>query len=190
MASNKKLVTVLILVLVGIAVVLSYENLSNGANSSSARPSNVTVGSLAPNYGFFLENGSEANLSAYRGHPVVLWFVATWCSSCAQGNQAINSSYQFFKRRGIRIVELELYKDLGYSGPSITNFASSYAPDAYSNGTVIPAYAEYNMTAKYDPQGYLDIYYLISGNGTVLYINGSPESTLGQLEQAINASAQ
>ena len=189
MRNNKKLLIVLVFAIVGIAVALSYGNLSNGANSSNAKLGNVTVGSLAPNYGFLSENGSEVHISAYRGHPVVLWFVATWCSSCAQGNQAINSSYQFFKQRGVKIVELELYRDLGYSGPPITNFVSSYAPSAYSNGMVIPAYAGYNMTAEYDPQGYLDIYYLISGNGTVSYINGSPESTLGQLEQAINVSA-
>jgi hypothetical protein len=53
---------------------------------------------------------------------------------------------------------------------------------------VIPAISGYNMTAAYDPKGYLDIYYVISSNGRVLY-SGSPlASTLGQLENAINVS--
>ncbi len=65
---------------------------------------------------------------------------------------------------------------------------NSYAPDAFSNGTIIPALAGYNITAAYDPKGYLDIYYLLSSDGKVLYINGSLAFTLGQLEQAINAS--
>jgi thiol-disulfide isomerase/thioredoxin len=142
----------------------------------------------APNYGFFLANGSEVNINTYRGKPVLLWFVATWCSSCAQGNEVINQNYNFFKSHGITIVELELYKDLGYSGPPIADFVDSYALEAYSNGTVVPALAGYNMTAVYDLRGYLDIYYLLASNGTVLYINGSPSATLSQLEQAINNS--
>lgn len=158
---------------------------SNGGNVVSQ---NITAGSIAPDYGVFLANGSYTNLSAYKGHVVVLWFVATWCPSCAQGNEAINQNYQFFERRGIKVIELELYNDLGYSGPPVASFVNSYAPIAYSNGTIIPALAGYNMTAVYDPKGYLDIYYLISGNGTVLYINSSPASTLGQLEETINSS--
>ena len=159
-----------------------------GSNGSNTAPQNITVGSIAPDYSFLLSNGSYANLSAYKGHAVVLWFVATWCSSCAQGNEVISQNYQFFKRRGIKVIELELYNDLGYSGPPITSFVNSYAPSAYSNGTIIPALANYNMTAAYDPKGYRDIYYLLSGNSTVLYINGSPSSTLGQLEEAINST--
>ena len=169
---------------VTIALLLLKFN-SNGGN---AGPQNITVGSITPDYGFRLANGSYTNLSAYKGHVVVLWFVATWCPSCAQGNEEINQNYQFFERRGIKIIELELYNDLGYSGPPISSFVSSYAPSAYSNDTIIPALAGYNMTSVYDPKGYLDIYYLISENGTVLYINGSPSSTLGQLEEAINSS--
>ena len=167
------------------AVLLLMQSNQNIGNKSTE---NITVGSKAPDYNFLLDNGSYADLSRYKGHTTLLWFVATWCSTCAQGNQVLNQNYQFFKSRGIKIVELEMYNDLGYQGPAITNFVSSYAPNAYSNNTVIPALAGYNMTASYDPKGYLDIYYLISPNGTVLYINGSPSYTLGQLEGAINNS--
>jgi thiol-disulfide isomerase/thioredoxin len=158
------------------------------SNSSNVLSQNITVGSMAPNYGFPIANGSYTNLSAYKGHVVVLWFVATWCPTCAQGNEVINQNYQFFERHGIKVIELELYNDLGYSGPPIAGFVNSYAQNAYSNDTIIPALAGYNMTAAYDPKGYLDIYYLISRNGTVSYINGSLALTLGQLEKAINSS--
>jgi thiol-disulfide isomerase/thioredoxin len=172
--------------IVVIAAVLLF--MQSNQNIGSKNTKNITVGSKAPDYNFLLDNGSYANLSRYKGHTTLLWFVATWCSTCAQGNQAVNQNYQFFKSHGIKIVELEMYNDLGYPGPAITNFVSSYAPNAYSNNTLIPALSGYNMTARYDPNGYLDIYYLISSNGTVLYINGSPASTLGQLEGAINSS--
>ena len=174
-------IVVLAALIVVILLFMRYDSYSENAVQQ-----NITVGSIAPDYGFFLSNGSYANLSAYKGHTVVLWFVATWCPSCAQGNEVINQNYEFFKKRGIKLVELELYKDLGYRGQPIIGFVNSYAPSAYSNGTIIPALAGYNMTAAYDPKGYLDIYYLISPNGTILYISGSPESTLSQLEGAIN----
>jgi thiol-disulfide isomerase/thioredoxin len=184
MRGNKKIALVVVAaVAVAVALVLAFNQ-----SGSNVQAQNATIGSRAPNFGFLLANGSVANLSAYRGHAVVLWFVATWCPSCAQGNSAINSNYSFFKQHGIKIVELELYKDLGYSGPTIEGFVNSYAPAAYSNGTIVPALAGYNMTAAYDPKGYLDIYYLISGNGTILYISGSPAETLGQLAHAINTS--
>jgi thiol-disulfide isomerase/thioredoxin len=172
--------------IVVIAAVLLF--MQSNQNIGSKNTKNITVGSKAPDYNFLLDNGSYANLSRYKGHTTLLWFVATWCSTCAQGNQAVNQNYQFFKSHGIKIVELEMYNDLGYPGPAITNFVSSYAPNAYSNNTLIPALSGYNMTARYDPNGYLDIYYLISSNGTVLYINGSPASTMGQLKGAINSS--
>ena len=171
---------------VAIAAVIMFFVLSSNGTDTVAQ--NITVGAPAPNYGFLAANGSAVSLSSYRGHITVLWLVATWCPSCAQGNEALNQNYQFFKQHGIKIVELELYRDLGYRGPSIASFVNSYAPAAYGNGTIIPALAGYNMTEAYDPKGYLDIYYPLSSDGNVIYISGSPASTLNQLEQAINVS--
>jgi len=51
---------------------------------------------------------------------------------------------------------------------------------------VIPAYASYNMTLIYDRQGYLDIYYLISPDGKILYENASLGATLPELLSEIN----
>ncbi len=175
-------------IVVALVIVASVYFLWPRSTGESSAIQNITIGSKAPENNFLLDNGTYVNISKYRGHPVVLWFVATWCSTCAQGNQVLNGNYQFFKKHGIDIVELELYKDLGYQGPTITNFISSYAPEAYANGTIIPALSGNNMTLKYDPKGYLDIYYLVSGNGTVEYISGEPALTLGQLKNAINNS--
>ncbi len=184
MKNNK----IIIAAIVAVAIVAILVFLTSGRAGTATGVQNVTVGSLAPNYHFIAANGSTVSLSAYRGHTTVLWFVTTWCPGCVQGDEVLNQSYQFFRQRGIKVIEVELYKDLGYNGPLISNFVMSYAPAAYSSGTVIPAISGYNMTAAYDPKGYLDIYYVISSNGRVLY-SGSPlASTLGQLENAINVS--
>ncbi len=183
---NRKLFAIVAIAL--LAFIIAIFILHSNEGGSSSKFINLSIGMPAPNYGFFSSNGSSENISQYRGHEILLWFVATWCPSCAQGNQVINSNYLFFKQHHVKIIEFELYKDLGYSGPPIQGFVNSYAPAAYANATVMPAYAGYNMTEEYDPQGYLDIYYLISKNGTILYINGSPSVTIGDLESAINSS--
>lgn len=183
-----KIKTALKLIGAALAAIIIIAALSSNFGHNGSAVLNITVGSYAPDYGFYLANLTPTNLSSFKGHTTLVWFVATWCSSCAQGNVAINQNYQFFKQHGVTIVELELYKDLGYNGPPIAGFVNTYAPSAYSNGIIVPALAGYNMTAAYDPHGYLDIYYLISGEGKVLYISGSPASTLGQLAQAINES--
>jgi len=147
---------------------------------------NLTVGDYAPDSTFFFANGTEANLSSYKGHEVLLWFVATWCSGCAQGNELLNSSYKEFSEHGVKVLELELYNDLGYSGENIVNFVQNFAPEAYQKRVVIPAYASYNMTLIYDRQGYLDIHYLISPDGKILYENASLGATLPELLSEIN----
>ncbi|MGC8622610.1 MAG: redoxin domain-containing protein [Candidatus Micrarchaeia archaeon] len=167
----------------------SFNSYISTVKTSISSP-NITIGSPAPNYSFMLVNGSYESLYNFKGHPVLLWFVATWCSGCVQGNEILNQNYGFFKSRGIKIIELELYNDLGYKGPNIGDFASSYAPSAYGSGTIIPAFASYNMSAAYDPSGYLDIYYLISSNGTVIYENNTLALTLNGLEKEINSSLQ
>ncbi len=180
---------ILVAAIVAVAAIAIILFIASGQSRADTGVQNVTVGSIAPDYLFTAANGSIVNLSAYRGHLTVLWFVATWCPTCIQGNEVLNQNYQFFKQRGIKVIEVELYRDLGYNGPPISDFVISYAPAAYYNGTIVPAISGYNMTAAYDPKGYLDIYYVISSKGIVLYSNGEPSSTLGQLEHAINVSA-
>ncbi len=179
---------IIIAAVAAVAVLAIIVFLASGQVVTAAGAQNVSVGSMAPNYQFIAANGSTVSLSAYRGHLTVLWFVTTWCPGCVQGNEVLNQSYQFFKQRGVKVVEIELYKDLGYNGPLISDFVMSYAPAAYASGTVVPAVSGYNMTAAYDPKGYLDIYYVISSNGRVLYTGSPLASTLGQLENAINVS--
>ncbi len=176
-----------IIVLVAV-VVAAIALRAVASNANTAAPGFPEVGTYAPNVGFYTLNGSPASLSAYKGHMIVVWFVATWCSGCAQGNAILNSSYAFFNQKGVKIIEVELYNDLGYSGPAIDNFVSDYAPAAYAKGVLVPMYSSYNTTLTYDPKGYLDIYYLLSPSGKILYANSPLAATLPQLAAAINAS--
>lgn len=178
----KKRYMVYIAIILAIAAVSIYYAVEHSSSQKAA-----VYNSDAPNFKFLAANGSVMDLSEFSGKPVVIWFVATWCSSCAQGNEALNNSYQFFKQHGIRVIELEIYNDLGYKGMPIGQFVSDYAGNAYLNKTIIPAYAGYNMSVAYDPKGYLDIYYLVSGSGKIVYVNDNGMfDTVNQLIAAIN----
>jgi thiol-disulfide isomerase/thioredoxin len=174
---------------IAIVVILALYAIKNTLLVQANENTNITIGSYAPSDAFFLANGTKVDLSNYKGHEVVLWFVATWCSGCAQGDEVLNSSYTALNKKGVKVIELELYKDLGYNGENITDFVKSFAPQAYLNNVVIPAYASYNMTIAYDHQGYLDIYYLISPSGKILYENSTLATTLPQLLSMINKTS-
>ena len=183
-------VRIILVVLIAIAlavVLLAYAGFTaSHVQSGSAAGRNLTIGDYAPNTPFYFANGTESNVSSYKGKEIVLWFVATWCSGCAQGDEMLNSSYSAFKYKGVKVIELELYNDLGYQGENITSFVSGFAHQAYLSNAVTPAYASYNMTLAYDPNSYLDIYYLISPTGRILYTNTLLASTLPELLYEIN----
>jgi thiol-disulfide isomerase/thioredoxin len=145
----------------------------------------LSVGEQAPNYTFQLANGSTATVNQYKGQPIILWFVATWCSSCAQGNSVIADNLNFFKSHNVKIIELEQYDDLGQSGMSISKFISQYGNN---NTYVTGGVASYNMTLAYNtpPTIQLDIYYLINPSGKILYVGEGIAGGVGNLENIIS----
>ena len=86
---------------------------------------------------------------------------------------------------GVQVVELELYNNLGGQGPDIATFGRQYAGRAYSSPGWVWGTASQDMSLAYDPQGYLDIYYLVDAEGRIRYVNGSPAGTAGALLDAV-----
>ena len=142
----------------------------------------------APAGTFSTASGTTTTLAAYRGHPVLAWFVATWCSSCQVGTQVLAAQgLPVLQAAGVRIVELELYRDLGQAGPEIVTFGRQYAGAQFANPDWTWGHASGPLTVAADPKGYLDIYYLIGPRGHVRYVNGAPASTLADLLRAVSA---
>ncbi|EQD58800.1 MAG: redoxin domain-containing protein [Candidatus Marsarchaeota archaeon] len=182
--SRKVAYAIVIVVIIAIGAYI----LNSNSNSNSSAPK---IGFSAPNYSFiYASNGTVANVASLKGKPVLLWFVATWCSGCAVGNEELNYNMSFFQKHGINVVEVELYKDLGYNGAPISSFVNEYAPNATKYGNFYDAISSYNLSVAYDSKGYLDIYYLIGPNGKILYENdGSLAATLPQLKYEISSLA-
>lgn len=159
-----------------IAVFAATRHGGVGASSGSTRR-----GALAPDGGFTTVAGDAGTIASLRGRPTLVWFVATWCSSCQAGTSAMASAIDQFAARGVRVLELEMAGDLGQPGPSIEQFGRQLAGAAYGNPDWTFGVASTGLTNTYNPKGYLDIYYLLDAAGRIAYVNGSPAGTMRQL---------
>ena len=178
-----------VILLVGAAVLGLH--LANGsskaAGSASAAP--PTAGSPAPNGTFTTLAGQTTDIASLRGQPTLLWFVSTWCSSCQAGTQSVAQNLAALRSDGVHVTEVELYQDLGQSGPSMGTFAKALAGTEYGNPDWTFGVSSAALTHLYDPQSYLDIYYLLNAKGQVTYVNSSPGSTMAQLLSAAKSLA-
>jgi thiol-disulfide isomerase/thioredoxin len=170
------------LAIVAVAAVilgLHYANRPTGTTSTKAVI--PAAGQVAPGGTFTTLAGKSVNVASLSGQPTLVWFVSTWCSSCQAGTQAMAQYLPKLRADGVRVVEVELYQDLGQSGPSMASFAGSLAGAEATNPDWTFGVSSAALTRTYDPQSYLDIYYLLNAEGRVAYVNGSPGSTMSQL---------
>ncbi len=137
---------------------------------STYKITSVKVGEVAPNISIFLTNGTSITLDSLRGHPVVLWFITTWCPSCQESESILaDDGYlnKLYVKRSL-LVTVELYNDLGNTGPSISDFASQYGGNLVQNKSwLLYGTSSLNATYSYDPKEYLEIYYVINSNGII-----------------------
>ena len=150
----------------------------SGTAGGAAAPQ---AGRQAPDGTFTTLAGQAVRVASLRGKPTLLWFVSTWCSSCQAGTQTMAQNLARLKAAGVRVDEVELYQDLGQSGSPMGQFAKALAGAAYGSPGWTFGVSSAALTRAYDPQSYLDIYYLLNARGQVTYVNGSPGSTMPQL---------
>ncbi len=160
---------------------LHYANRPSGPAASSQSSATPSVGQPAPAGTFTTLSGQTVDVASLRGHPTLVWFVSTWCSSCQAGTQTMAQNVAKLQADGVRVDEVELYQDLGQSGPSMTSFAKALAGPEATNPDWTFGTSSASLTRAYDPQSYLDIYYLLNARGQVTYVNGSPGSSMPQL---------
>ncbi len=149
--------------------------------SSRAATAEVKVGAPAPDVTFTTIDGRERRLAQFRGRPVMLWLFATWCPSCQAGAAAIAEHLTEMEQAGLQIIQLKLYNDLGYPGPSVQDFARAYTRPGHSSRTWLWGDASEALSFTYDPKGYPDIYFLIDRQGVVREISGGPNTAIAQI---------
>jgi thiol-disulfide isomerase/thioredoxin len=106
---NKKILIVAVILLVCIAVTLSFgQYRSNAPVKSKAIP--------APDF-------SLQELSGQLGKPVVLFFGTTWCPSCRAEIPSYSAIYEKYARRGLQVI----YIDINEPAEKVARFAKSHS---------------------------------------------------------------
>ncbi len=141
----------------------------------------VKVGAPAPDVTFATIDRKGYRLAQFRGRPVMLWLFATWCPSCQAGAAAIAEHFPQMEQAGLQIIQLKLYNNLGYPGPSVQDFARAYMRPGRSSSAWLWGDASEALSYTYDPKGYPDIYFLIDKDGIVRKIGGGPNTAITQI---------
>ena len=71
------------------------------------------VGDLAPDFSFEALDHRHVRLSDYRGHPVIIYFWASWCPSCEGMAPMLRAVYDRLHPRGLEIVSVSFDEDRG-----------------------------------------------------------------------------
>jgi thiol-disulfide isomerase/thioredoxin len=141
----------------------------------------VKVGAPAPDVTFATIDRKGYRLAQFRGRPVMLWLFATWCPSCQAGAAAIAEHFTQMEQAGLQIIQLKLYNNLGYPGPSVQDFARAYMRPGRSSSAWLWGDASEELSYTYDPKGYPDIYFLIDKDGIVREVGGGPNTAIAQI---------
>src|SRR5581483_10890036 len=80
--------TAAVLALVVIVVVLAVAR-HDSTSSASTAIAHPALNAVAPDGTFTTQSGTTASIESLRGHPTVVWFVATWCPSCQTGTLSV-----------------------------------------------------------------------------------------------------
>lgn len=164
-----------------IVVLVAYVILHSSA-SGLAR-----TGGAAPDFTFTGLSGNSHSLSSYKGHPLVLWWVATFCSGCSEGTSYFAQNYYSqYHTEGVTLLEIEDYNDLGQPGPSMSSFATSNGYNGQAGWVM--GIGSASGTQSYNPNGYLDVYYVINAQGNIVSSGQVLSSSFSTaLQQAVSS---
>jgi hypothetical protein len=148
---------------------------SHSGASKHARPSNAAL---------TLIDGKSTTLSAFRGRPVLVWFVENGCASCAASIPVVAHHLPAFAHAHTRVLVLGVYGAFGQGKPAgrqLAGFGRSAAGPAFADAGWTWGVASAQLTTAYDPGGVPDEYFLLNGAGRTVYHGSVPVSTMGAL---------
>jgi len=113
---NKKILIVAVILMICIAVTLSFgQYRSNAPVKSKAIP--------APDFSLQDLQEKTFKLSGQLGKPVVLFFGTTWCPACRAEIPSYSAIYEKYARRGLQVI----YIDINEPAEKVARFAKSYS---------------------------------------------------------------
>ncbi|MDE2478585.1 MAG: redoxin family protein [Betaproteobacteria bacterium] len=142
----------------------------------------ATPGQIAPDAPFTTVDGKVVQLDAYKGRPVIVWQVTTWCPSCAAGLRTFAHHQARIDHSDVTVLVLRDYDNGGYPGPGIRAFASSVAAPLLKDPHFVFGEDTKALFDRYNPRKFVDIYQVIAADGHVRLASSSPSATFGRIE--------
>ncbi len=145
--------------------------------AGDGEPPRAEAGRPAPDVTFTTLDGRTQRLSDFRGRPVMLWFITTWCPSCTASARELDRRIEELDETDLAIVVLKLYENLGYEGPPLARFVEDNAPGLRDHPRVVWGEADFETSRIYDPQAITDLYWLIDRDGSLWGSERAPAAT-------------
>ncbi|MFC0081536.1 hypothetical protein ACFFRE_05160 [Aciditerrimonas ferrireducens] len=192
-ARRLTLLGVLAVALLGTVLVLHLTAHPAPANASqtvvpgvatTTNPPGAPTGSVAPSAPYTTPQGTTQTLAAYQGKPLMVWFVAGGCASCAVSIPTVAHHLAQLRADGIQVLTLGLPE---WFAPGHTGLTQLLAFGRAAAGRTVPqpgwawGMPSTALVRAFDPSGTPDVYYLLGPHGHVRYHNSVPASTITQL---------
>jgi hypothetical protein len=173
---------------VGLAACGAQSNSAGGAPRTGAAVTRTAAASRparAPAGGRLTEiDGRGTTLRAFEGKPLMVWFVADGCASCAASIPAVASHLSAFAHANVRVLVLGIYGAFGQGAQAraqLASFGRSAAGTRFADPAWSWGVASAELTSAYDPGGVPDEYFLLDRAGRTVYRGSVPVSTMGSL---------
>lgn len=139
---------------------------------------------VAPNASFTVD-GKSVELKTYRGHPLIVWEVATWCPSCKAGLRTFAQHQAEIDKSDMTILVLRDYQNGGYPGPSMHKFVEQTAPQLLNDPHFVIGDDTKALFDLYNPHKFVDVYQVIAPDGHIAVASSTPSVTFGKIESFI-----
>jgi thiol:disulfide interchange protein len=179
---TRKVFSMFIVVLVGGLIVAGFIFGGNHKTTSLQKTTIASINKPIIPAVFTNLKGQSIALTSYHSKKLMLYLLATWCSSCQASLKTLISNASTLQKDGLNIVTLETYQDAGYSGPSMQQFIATTTDKPLPTNFYF-GQASQSLTSSYNPDNAPDIYYLINTNGVIKTINSTPSATINTILQ-------
>ena len=122
---TRKVFSMFIVVLVGGLIVAGFVFGGNHKTASLQKTAIASINKPIIPAVFTNLKGQSIALTSYHSKKIMLYLLATWCSSCQASLKTLISNAPTLQKDGLNIVTLETYQDAGYSGPSMQQFIAT-----------------------------------------------------------------
>ncbi len=198
--------TVTAVVIAAIIIATVVLNQSSGQTAAlvdpaalSSPPTQLAIGSKAPNFDSATIDGKHYTLAGQHGHPVLMEMFAIWCPHCQAETAVLNQLDKSYASKGLRsfsVLSSPYGKDFETSNQTDTRLAGksdiNFFKNTFNVAHPILVDRDFATANKYGlvngpgGQGFPSIY-ILDGNGIVRY-RSTAEVPYADLAKAVDAA--